>query len=232
MPYALDRANDKDLLGQTPSLAEMTGKAIELLNKNPQGFALQVEGGKVDWAAHANDAGALIYDQIAFDEAIRTAVDFAEKDGETLVVITTDHGNANPGLFYGSKADDHFDRIQTFRHTNEWILREVNNSTTAPALIDKIEFAQGYAITSEESKQVLAHYRSLGGESLYNPRNLPYKELAQIQARYTAVGWGSMDHSADYVELAMLGPGSELLPCFVKNFQLHNLMLDAAGLSR
>src|SRR5690606_12847367 len=69
LPYALDRENDAEQKKATPSLAEMVGTAIRRLTKNPEGFVLQVEGGKVDWAAHANDVGGLLYDQLAFDEA-------------------------------------------------------------------------------------------------------------------------------------------------------------------
>ncbi|WP_205903374.1 alkaline phosphatase, partial [Pseudomonas viridiflava] len=90
----------QELIKNTPTLAEMTVKAIELMKNNKAGFALQVEGGKVDWAAHANDLSGLIFDQLAFDEAVGKVIEFAEKDGETLVIFTTDHGNSNPGLFY------------------------------------------------------------------------------------------------------------------------------------
>ena len=53
----------------------MTAKAIDQLKSHPNGFVMQVEGGKVDWAAHANDIGALLYDQVAFDEAVGVALD-------------------------------------------------------------------------------------------------------------------------------------------------------------
>jgi alkaline phosphatase len=229
LPYTLDRSNDASLVERIPTLSEMTATAIEKLSKNPKGFVLQVEAGKVDWAAHANDIGALLYDQIAFDDAIKVVLDFAEKNKDTLVVITTDHGNANPGLFYGNKANQNFDRVQTFKHTNEWILSGVDRNTSASTLVDKIADAQGYSITKEEAARILKHYQTLDEKGIYNPRNLPYQELARLQTAYTSVGWGSMDHSADYVELAMLGPGSELLNPFVRNFELHNLMLQAAG---
>src|SRR3546814_4677142 len=62
LPYALDRENDAELKKATPSLSEMVGTAIRRLTKNPDGFVLQVEGGKVDWAAHANDVGGLLYE--------------------------------------------------------------------------------------------------------------------------------------------------------------------------
>jgi len=229
LPYTLDRSSDTKLQQEIPSLADMTRKALSQLSKNKKGFVLQVEGGKVDWAAHANDIGGLLYDQIAFDEAVATAIAFAEQDKETLVVITTDHGNANPGLFSGSNATANFDRIQKFRHTNEWILNGVDKNTSQSAFIEKVEAAHGYAIKTTEAASILKHYSQLDEQGLYNPRNLPFKELAQVQYNYTSVGWGSMDHSADYVELAMFGPGSELLKPFVKNFELHNLMLKAAG---
>lgn len=229
LPYSLDRGSDKDLIEKVPTLAEMTKKAIHTLSQNKKGFVLQVEGGKVDWAAHANDVGGLLYDQIAFDEAVAEAIDFAEKSGNTLVVITTDHGNANPGLFYGANADSNFERILNFKHTNNWVLDGVNKDTSVSTFIEKLETAQGYAITKAEAAQVLVHYGKLDEKGIYNPRNLPYKDLALVQSKYTSVGWGSMDHSADYVELAMFGPGSELLKPFVKNTELHNLMLKACG---
>ena len=92
----------------------MTVFALNKLNANPKGFVVQIEGGKVDWAAHANDLAGILYDQIAFDETLASVLDFAQKDGETLVIVTTDHGNANPGLMYGKNADKNFDGIQAF----------------------------------------------------------------------------------------------------------------------
>ncbi|MFA4870004.1 MAG: alkaline phosphatase [Pedobacter sp.] len=229
LPYALDRSADKELIEKVPTLAEMTKNAIKTLSKNKNGFVLQVESGKVDWAAHANDIGGLLYDQILFDEAVAEAISFAEKSGDTLVVITTDHGNANPGLFYGANADRNFEKIFNFKQTNNWVLDGVNKDTSVSSFIEKLEAAQGYAITKAEAEQILVHYGKIDEKGLYNPRNLPYKDLALVQSKYTSVGWGSMDHSGDYVELAMFGPGSELLKPFVKNIELHNLMLKACG---
>ncbi|WP_312193120.1 alkaline phosphatase, partial [Sphingobacterium sp.] len=88
LPYAVDRANISNLQ-DTPTLAEMATTAIAQMKDHPEGFVLQIEGGKVDWAAHANDVAGLIHDQLAFDEAVNVVMDFAEKDGETLVILTT-----------------------------------------------------------------------------------------------------------------------------------------------
>ncbi|MFV0606988.1 MAG: alkaline phosphatase [Niabella sp.] len=229
LPYALDRQNDAALKANTPTLAEMSKTAIEHLSQNKKGFVLQIEGGKVDWAAHSNDAGALLYDQIAFDDAIKVAIDFAKADKETLVIITTDHGNANPGLFYGSKADKNFERLMNFKHTNDWVLMGINRNFSTQQVIERLEAAQGYAITTDEAKEILTHYEKLDESGLYNSYKLPFKVLANIQQNYTSIGWGSMDHSGDHVELAMYGPGSEKLKPFVKNYELHNFMLQAAG---
>lgn len=229
LPYALDRENDEHLKKTTPSLAEMTGAAIRRLSKNPNGFVMQVEGGKVDWAAHANDIGALLYDQLAFDEAVATAMAFAEEDRETLVIVTTDHGNANPGLFAHRDATANFERIFTFKHTNDWILQGIDRDFNAAQVRERIEYAQGITINAEEAIRLLAHYVTDRDEDgLYNPYKLPFHDLAVIQERSTSVGWGSMSHSADYVEVAAFGPGKELLQAFQRNTAMHDLMLEAA----
>lgn len=230
LPYAIDRDNDETLKSESPSLAEMTQTAIDAMKDHKEGFTLLVEGGKVDWAAHGNDIAGLIYDQIAFDEAIKTAMAFAEKDQETLVIITTDHGNANPGVIYGGNANANFDSIQNYKHSNEWILNGFNPDTTLSQIKERINYANGIGISDEEAQAIIQYYDDIISEDgLYNPRHLPFAILAEIQKKYNSVGWISMQHSADYVELAMYGPGSELLKPFVKNTDLHYLMLEAAA---
>lgn len=229
LPYTLDQNADADLQQKVPTLAQMTAKAIELMKGNNDGFALQIEGGKVDWAAHANDSGALLYDQLAFDEAVGVAVKFAENRNDTLVIITTDHGNANPGLIKCNKVDEKFDLLQHYKQTNEWILNGIIKTDKPANVIEKINYAQGYTIKEEEAKIILKAYSSLDNNGLYNAYHLPHKQLAQIQENYTSIYWSGMNHSADFVELAMFGVETEALPPFVKNYELHNYMLQAAG---
>jgi alkaline phosphatase len=229
LPYTLDQKSDEVLTTAIPTLAEMTGKALSSLSLNPHGFVLQVEGGKVDWGAHANDVGATLYDQLAFDDAIGVAIEFADKNPDTLVIITTDHGNASPGLIKSRNTDKGFDLIQRFKYTNEWILNGIHKTDTSQSVIDRIYEAQNIAITKEEATQLLIHYSDLDNEGIYNAYKLPYKQLAQIQQNYTSVGWSGMDHSAEFVELAMFGAESDKLPPFVKNTNLHNFMLRATG---
>lgn len=227
LPYSIDRENIKDQSNAVPTLAEMTSKAIEKMKLHPNGFVLQVEAGKVDWAAHANCIGGLLFDQIAFDEAVQVAMDFAEKEGNTLVIITTDHGNANPGLIYGKNANDNFDNLNTFKHTNEWILNGITSNSTVSQIKERIEFANGFSLEDEEAQTLLMYYQGLekGDDGLYNYKKLPYKTFAEMQYSRTSVGWNSTDHSADFTEIAMFGPGSENHKPFIKNTDLHYFML-------
>ncbi len=229
LPYTVDRNNDLTIQKEVPTLAEMSKKAIELLD-NPKGFVMQIESGKVDWAAHGNDIAGLIHEQIAFDEAIKVAMDFAEKDGNTLVIITTDHGNANPGTIYGKKANENFDSIQKYTASNEVLLNSIHNDDTVNAVQKKVMDANGIKLDDKNAEKILSYYDGLNKEEggLYNYRKLPFKVYSDMQSATNSVGWISMDHSGDYVELAMFGPGSELLPAFVKNTDLHYLMLQAA----
>ncbi len=230
LPYSIDRNSDEKLKQTIPTLAEMAQKAINRMKNHPKGFVLQIEAGKVDWAAHANDIGGLIYDQVAFDDAIKVAINFAEKDKNTLVIITTDHGNANPGVIYGKNANANFDTIQKYKHTNEWILNAIHPTSTLSQVKEIVDFANGSAISDEDAKIVLSYYDGLHKEDggVYNYKKLPFKAFAEMQQKTNSVGWISMDHSADYVELAAFGPGSQLLKPFIKNTDLHYLMLQAA----
>ena len=229
LPYTIDRNSNRELIEKMPTLAEMTHVAIESMKNHPNGFVLQVEAGKVDWAAHGNDIAGLIYDQTAHDEALKVAIDFAEKDQNTLVIITTDHGNANPGLIYDKSANTNFDSIQNYCQTNEWILNGIGKETSITQIIERIEHANKIVISASEAQSLSNYYLNIKLEDgLYNARHLPYKVFADIQKNSNSVGWSSMDHSSDYCEIAMFGPGKQLLKPFIKNTDLHFMMLEAA----
>ncbi|SDR00846.1 alkaline phosphatase [Chryseobacterium soldanellicola] len=229
LPYSIDRKNTSEQ-NNTPTLAEMAKAAIDQMKDHKEGFVLQVEAGKVDWAAHANDISALIHDQLAFDEAIKTVMDFAIKDGNTLVIITTDHGNANPGTIYGADATKNFNSIADYQFTNEYLLNNIHDDFNIQQVKDWIFVNNHFSLSDDEANHLLNFYKGLekDEEGLYNYKKLPYKAFSDIQKKHNNVGWISMDHSGDYVELAMYGPGSELLKPFVKNTDLHYLMLKAA----
>ncbi len=99
MAYEFDR---RIFHPEQPTLSEMTKKAIEILSKNPKGFFLFVEGSKIDWASHANDPIGVISDVLAFDDAVKVALDFAQAKGKTMVLAFSDHGTG--GMSIGNKA--------------------------------------------------------------------------------------------------------------------------------
>jgi len=72
-------------------LPEAVSSAINILNQNKKGFFLMVEGSQIDWGAHANDQEYTLNETLDFDRAVQVAFDFAERDGQTLVIVTADH---------------------------------------------------------------------------------------------------------------------------------------------
>jgi len=96
LPYEIERMNQYP---QLPSLAAMTKAGVDMLAKGKKGFFLMVEGGRIDHAAHANDPTGVIYDTLAFDDAIGVAFDFYKKHrNETLIVVVGDHETGGMGL--------------------------------------------------------------------------------------------------------------------------------------
>lgn len=89
-----DTAFATPFIESVPSLAEMTRAALNILDDDPDGFFLMVEGGAIDWASHANQTGRMLEEQIAFDQAVARVVTWVEQHSswkETLLIITADH---------------------------------------------------------------------------------------------------------------------------------------------
>lgn len=72
-------------------LTQGAKKALAMLNRNPKGFALMIEGSQIDWACHNNDTAYLRAELADFEQLLHTVLDFAQRDGHTLVVVTADH---------------------------------------------------------------------------------------------------------------------------------------------
>ena len=90
------------------ALADYVEKGIEVLD-NENGFFMMVEGGKIDWACHANDAAASITDTVALDEAVGKAVEFYnEHPQETLILVTGDHETGGLSLGFAGTDYDTF----------------------------------------------------------------------------------------------------------------------------
>lgn len=235
LPYALDHNHIRRHQKQVPRLPAMAEAALARLDQNDGGFLVQIEGGRVDHGAHANDTGGLIYDQIEFDKTIGRVLDFVDGRDDTLVILTTDHGNANPGVNATgdrySESDPMFDRVADFQYTNDWVLAELDVESTTRQIRDRVETAWGVGITNEEAGML---QDALRGEyrAAYKKKSKPKLLLGALQANYTAVNWLSGDHTSDYVELAALGPGSEAIGDFTRNTDVFDVMVRAADLER
>jgi len=77
--------NDKSYKRDIPNIPEMTQKALDVLSKNKKGFFLMVEGGQIDWAAHANDTATMLHNMIHFEKTIDLVLKWAAKRKDTLV---------------------------------------------------------------------------------------------------------------------------------------------------
>ncbi len=84
-----------------PILPLATEKALEVLKKDTNGFFMMVEGSQIDWGGHNNDSPYIIREMIDFDNAIQKVLDFADQDGETLVIITADHETGGYAIIGG-----------------------------------------------------------------------------------------------------------------------------------
>lgn len=84
--------------GRGDFLPDATELAISHLSQNQEGFFLMVEGSQIDWAGHANSAEYLVGEMLDFEKTIAAALDYAEKDGHTLVVVTADHETGGVAL--------------------------------------------------------------------------------------------------------------------------------------
>jgi len=87
-------------------LPDATQTAITILSTNKKGFFLMVEGSQIDWAAHDNNTQQIIKEMLDFDQTIGKALDFAKKDGNTLVIITADHETGGMTILDGKFGSD------------------------------------------------------------------------------------------------------------------------------
>lgn len=231
VPYMVDHVNIPEYRDNIPTLSKMTEVALQRL-QNSNGFILQIEGGKVDHAAHSNDATGLIYDQIEFDNAIGVALQFVNENPDTLLIVTSDHGNANPGLNgdgsgYGDSGKM-FESLSKATRSNNFILSQLGPDDSVSHIREVILEFTTHTITVEQAEILrLAIRREY--TNLYKMMSSANGALGQILANYTAVNFIGSNHTSDLVELTAVGPGSESINGFVKNTDLFTLMLEAAG---
>jgi alkaline phosphatase len=100
----VERAAKKDeATRHEPTLVEMSTKTLELLNQDPDGFFVMIEGGQIDWCGHNNDAGTMLHELLRFDAAVRVVLEWAKKRDDTLVLVTADHETGGFGFSYSGR---------------------------------------------------------------------------------------------------------------------------------
>ena len=225
MAHEIDRSTTME-----PSLAEMTAKALQALSQNPSGFFAMIEGGRIDHAAHRNDAAGMIHDTLAFDEAIGVVQEFARKNPNTLVIVTADHETAGLSLIGPSQDSTggigiDVTAIRKATASFEVIADALGQNPTPQKIQQIVKTHLGIEITDDEARTVAndtirkldpAHYGYLFLHS-----------LAFVLRPYLGVSWGGQNHTASPLLVFGMGPGSERLRGLLHNTQLFDIMKSA-----
>jgi alkaline phosphatase len=230
-PYTVDRENDAALKKEVPTLATMTRAALKKLNRSDK-FILQIEGGRVDHGCHSCDSAAAFRDLLSFDEAVEACLDFQKQNPETLIVITTDHGNGNPGL-NGTGGNyvastPLFGNIKDATASFSVMLGRMGKTPTIAQIQQIVRESTGYQ-ASKQRAEMLAPFLNKKGKALYGLMNSPVGQLGQLMANHWAVGWAGSAHTSDYVPLTAIGPGAEKFRGFIDNTDVFHNYMALAG---
>ena len=242
IPYAIDRTKD-DL-----TLADITRSAINFLSKDlSKGFFLMVEGGKIDWACHSNDAATAFHEVADMDEAVKVAYEFySQHPDETLIVVTADHETG--GFVLGTGAyklnlqvlknqkvsESGFTRI-----LNE-LRKKYNNNVSwekvQQALKENFGFWDKVKLNEKQEERLLAKYNNTfkGKEAKLEKSEYAQDEPLAAEAKriideIALVGWTSGGHSAGYVPVFAIGAGADLFQGRIDNTEIPIKIAKAAG---
>lgn len=235
VPYTVDRNHSLPLQRSTPTLSEMTEVALRNLKGKKNGFLLQVEGARVDHGGHANDLAAMINDQIAFEDAVKTCIDFAMKDGETLVIITADH--ATGGLTLNGAGDEYIEstdglkRIANLHASYSGVTPALMANKTTQNAKDVFKDKYELEITDDEAQVVVdaLNGKFALGESIFF-RGLT-STLGAVIGNHTKTTFTSANHQSDHVLVSAYGPGSELCAGLTQNTEFFGIMCGFKGIT-
>lgn len=223
MKYEADRANDA---AGEPSLAEMTKKAIEILQQNKKGFYLMVEAGRIDHAHHAGNAHRALTDTIALSEAVKVAKEMLGDD--TLIVVTADHSHVFTLAGYPSRG----------------------NPILGKAAIDGVELTDSLGLPyTTLGYQNGPGFTGAGTRQVFNPANegyvpadyigtAPRPDLSGIDTtdpnylQEAAVPMGSETHAGEEVAIYATGPKAHLFHGTQEQNYIYHVMAEALGMSK
>lgn len=250
LPYTMDQRKDKDV-----SLPEFTAKAIEMLD-NDKGFFLMVEGGKIDWACHANDGAASVINTLDFDKAIQEAARFYDKHPqETLIVVTGDHecGGMTIG-FAGTNYGTYFDVLKgqkvSFQKFTDDILKNFKGDFEEAKKLITENFGLKFEGDGKKDRLVLADFeidqiktafdRFKGGEKekasdpvtalLYGGYNPLSVALTHILNQKAGMGWTSYQHTGVPIATSAKGLGEESFNGYYDNTDVALKIMAVMGI--
>jgi len=222
LSYEIDRDPKKE-----PSLAEMTDKALNVLSKNKDGFFLMVEGSKIDWAAHANDPVGVKSDIIAFDEAVKVARDFADKNKDTVIICAADHGtggmtfgNNNIAKGYDKEPLDSFTKyIKNAKITGQGFESKINSDKSNIREL----FLENYNINDITDKEI---------ENVKTAKDVQ-EAVGKIVSSRANIGWTTGGHVGGDVALYCYStdPNAEIISGTVHNSDIGKYMEDLFNLN-
>ncbi len=246
MDYELDRADGEW------ALADYVAKGIEVLD-NDKGFFLMCEGGKIDWACHANDAGSTVADTLALADAVQTAVDFAkEHPKETLILVTGDHETGGLTIgFAGTDYDTYLDNLtsQTISYAQfdeQYVAAYKENQTPFETAMADVETLFGLKMTGDEGDRlVLTEYEIqklkdayelavADGENeytqeqyvLYGTYNPFSVTVTHILNNKSGIDFTSYSHTGLPVAVFADGVGCEAFNGYYDNTDIYNKLAD------
>lgn len=246
MPYTIDLESESSEDDKI-TLAEYTRKGIDIL-QGDGGFFMMVEGGKIDWACHANDAATAAYEVLAFDEAVGVALEFAKKHpAETLIVVTGDHDCGGLALgFAGTRYESALEVLAASRTSFDRFSKQAKRRIGAGESFESmLKFARAeFGLTEKLSKYELSrlksayaksakrerlseedkHHASFGG---YDPFTTTCTNILNNRA---GVDFSSYSHTALPVMVFAEGAGAELFTGYYDNTDIAKRIMTAAGL--
>ena len=216
LPFSMDRKNQTSI----PSLAEMAEAALSRFLAQEKPFLLQVESARIDHAAHLNDIAGLLHEQLEFDDALAKVLALTAAHPDVLIVVTSDHGNSNPGLNGMGPAyqqsNECFARIQRSQESfssllNRWLQKPEQD------LAAMIEKQIGFSLSPSEHEALRATLSQKKviewNHLLANPEGL----LGQFAGNHFGVGWTGTTHTSDPTIVSAIGPESERFTGLVTN---------------
>jgi len=224
MRYEADRANDA---AGEPSLAEMTEKAINLLDNNKKGFYLMVEAGRIDHGHHAGNAYRALTDTIALSEAVKKARELT-RDHETLIVVTADHSHVFTIGGYPSRGNPILGKAAI----------DGTNLTDALNLpYTTLSYANGPGWTGNFQRKEFnpATEGTLAANYVGTALRPDLSSIDTTQPNYlqeAVVPMGSETHAGEDVSIYASGPNAYLFQGTLEQNVIYHVMADALGLNK